>query len=116
MKYHVSQIVYLIDVTFLSQFDKDIKKYLKKNMKFVSKEFNDFIVVLQAEPKSEHGKFKDKIQISKKEESIFLGVKLDNEYFEHGDYIEQLHYIISRIEEVKKENILRLVKNGLVSG
>jgi hypothetical protein len=117
MNYYISEsICDNLEIDVVDQFDEPLTNYIKSNIRFDTAEFDGFVVVLQFSIEKEMGyRFgKDRLQVSKKERLIFLGVNLANEQFEQGNQQTQLNYIISRIEQVKNENLSKLIKLGLI--
>lgn len=118
MNYSISEMVSQLDFEVVNKYEGLILQLLKNEFAFNSNDFEDFILVLQFTPKERIGKFgPDRLQVSKKEKTLFLGVNLANEMFKPNDSIDEkeLDYLVSRIREVKNENISRLIRNGLLS-
>lgn len=118
MNYFISRTVLKFDPRDMDKYEVPMMQLLKSEFVFDSKEFENFILVLQFTPRERIGKFgPDRLQVSKKEKTLFLGVNLANEMFKAQESIDQaeLKYIFSRIREVKNENLSRLIKNGLVN-
>lgn len=118
MNYFISETTLQFDVRLMDKYQEPILELLRTEFIIDSSDFEDFILVLQFTPKERMGKFgPDRLQVSKKENTLFLGVNLANEMFKEQESIDQaeLEYIFSRIREVKNENLSRLIKNGLVN-
>ncbi len=117
MNYFISRTVLKFDPKDMDKYEASLMQLLQAEFVFDSKAFENFILVMQLTPKEKIGKFgPDRLQVSKKEKTLFLGVNLANEKFHPGDSVvePEFEYISSRILEVKNENLSRLIKNGLV--
>lgn len=118
MKYFISETVLYFDLRIMDKYQDVILQLLKENFEFKSDDFDNFILVLQFTPRDRIGKFgPDRLQVSKKERTLFLGVNLANEIFKPSDKMVQseVEYLSTRILEVKEENSSRLVKYGLIT-
>ncbi len=117
MKYLSSRSIFGISKDIINEFDKKIISFISKEFVFQTKDFDQFILVLNYFPEQTMDEMgDDRLQVSKKEKTIFLGVKIYNEVIlnQKLSFEEKLNYHFKRIIEVKEQNLLRLIKNGLI--
>ena len=109
--------MYGIEPDLIRSFDNDLLNFLASNFIFKTKEYDEFFLILNNYFEYMMEDFgADRIQLSKKERVVFLGVKIYNEVIldDNLSYQQKLQYHFDRINEVKEKNLSRLVKNGLV--
>ncbi len=118
MEYLTSNSMYGIDKDIVTLYREKIKAFITNEFIFKTNEFERFILVLNYFPKETMDDMgDDRLQVSKKEHTIFLGVKIYNETILDNqlNFEEKLNYQFDRIREVKEKNLLRLIKNGCLS-
>lgn len=117
MEYFISITADYFIVPVIDKYEDNLLQFMKDEFVFKTSEFDDFIIVLQVMESSLLGKYgKDRLQVSKSEKTIFLGVNLINENFKMVSAFneDEFNYIKYRILEVKNDNLNRLLKNGLI--
>jgi hypothetical protein len=117
MEYEISQTVFGISLEIIDKYIEKLTFYLKSNFEFENSDFEMFFLILQLIPENRASEFgPDRLQVSKKEKCLFLGVNLVNERFVNKAEFNQLEfdYIISRVFEVKSKNLKRLKGLGMI--
>ncbi len=117
MEYLISRSSFCVDKAVMNFYEDEIIKIIKDEFVFNSKEFDFFIVVLNYFPeKMMNDLGDDRLQVSRKEKTVFLGVKIYNEIIldQTLSHDEILEYHKKRIIEVKTANLSRLKKIGLL--